>query len=217
VTIVAGAAAPAIRPAAVRTVLRLVPLFCGERAELLDPLAERLERLLPVAVEPHPPGFDPELAYDPSRGQYNSRTLLAQLLGDANGADRILGVAGVDLFIPVLTFVFGEAQLDGRAAVVSTQRLDNALYGLPPAPALLFARLVKEAVHELGHTFALLHCPDGRCVMASSTYVEQIDLKGERFCDRCLDALRAHPLVARGRPVKDGRRSSKPFVAPVVD
>jgi archaemetzincin len=54
-------------------------------------------------------------------------------------------------------------------------------------------------VHELGHTFNLLHCADGRCVMASSTYVEQIDLKGERFCDRCLDALRAHPVAARGR------------------
>jgi archaemetzincin len=180
-------------------VLRLVPLYCGERTALLAPLGERLERLLPVAVEQHPPGFDPELAYDPSRGQYNSRTLLAQLLRDGNGADRILGVAGVDLFIPVLTFVFGEAQLDGRAAVVSTQRLDNSLYGLPPDPALLFERLVKEAVHELGHTFNLYHCADGRCVMASSTYVEQIDLKGERFCDRCLDALRAHPVAARAR------------------
>jgi archaemetzincin len=182
-----------------RAVLRLVPLFLGERSALLGPLAERLERILPLAVEHHPPGFDPELAYEPSRGQYNSRTLLALLLDDGNGADRVLGVAGVDLFIPVLTFVFGEAQLDGRAAVVSTRRLDNALYGLPADPDLLFDRLVKEAVHELGHTFHLLHCADGRCVMASSTSAEQIDLKGERFCDRCLDALRAHPVAARGR------------------
>jgi len=178
-------------------VLRLVPLYCGERSALLAPLARRLEALFPLTVEQHPPGFDPELAWDPSRGQYNSRSLLAQLLRDGNGADRILGVAGVDLFIPVLTFVFGEAQLDGRAAVVSAARLDSALYGMPPDPDLLFARLVKEAVHELGHTFNLLHCTDGRCVMASSTYVEQIDLKGERFCDRCLEALRAHPLARR--------------------
>jgi archaemetzincin len=195
-TLFAGPAAAAPRPAAGRAVLRLVPLFAGERAPLLAPLAERLGRLLPLAVEPHPPGFDPEIAYDASRGQYNSRTLLAHLLRHAAGADRVLGVAGVDLFIPVLTFVFGEAQLDGRAAVVSTQRLDNALYGLPPAPDLLFARLVKESVHELGHTFGLLHCPDGRCVMASSTYVEQIDGKGERFCDRCLAAVRRHPVAA---------------------
>jgi archaemetzincin len=197
-SVVAGAAPEPARSAAGRAVLRLVPLYCGERSTLLAPLGERLERLLPLTVERHPPGFDPELAYDPSRGQYNSRILLAQLLRDER-ADRVLGVAGVDLFIPVLTFVFGEAQLDGRAAVVSTQRLDNALYGLPADPDLLFERLVKEAVHELGHTFALLHCADGRCVMASSTYVEQIDLKGERFCDRCLDALRAHPVAARGR------------------
>lgn len=194
----AGAAPEPTRSAAGRAVLRLVPLYCGERSALLAPLGERLERLLPLTVEQHPPGFDPELAYDPSRGQYNSRILLAQLLRDER-ADRVLGVAGVDLFIPVLSFVFGEAQLDGRAAVVSTQRLDNALYGLATDPGLLFERLVKEAVHELGHTFNLLHCADGRCVMASSTYVEQIDLKGERFCDRCLDALRTHPVAARGR------------------
>ena len=116
---------------------------------------------------------------------------MARLLGDAPpDAARVLGVAGVDLFIPVLTYVFGEAQLDGRAAVVSTFRLDNELYGLPPDPALLYARLVKEAIHELGHTYDLLHCHRNRCVMASSTYVENIDLKSERFCDRCLGTLR---------------------------
>jgi hypothetical protein len=64
----------------------------------------------------------------------------------------VLGIAGVDLFIPILTYVFGEAQLAGRAAVVSTYRLDNALYGLPANHRLLLDRLAKEAIHELGHT-----------------------------------------------------------------
>ena len=142
-----------------------------------------------------PPSFDPELAFDSSRGQYHSRILLGQLLREPEAPGvpppaRVLGVADVDLFIPVLTFVFGEAQLGGRAAVVSAHRLDNRLYGLPPSPHLLFERLVKEAVHELGHTYGLLHCHEARCVMASSTYVEEIDLKGDRFCDRCLDRLR---------------------------
>lgn len=172
-------------------VLRLVPIFCGGREGLLSPLAGRLTEVFGLAVERHPPAFDPETAYDASRGQYNSRLLLARLLEDAPPeAARVLGVAGVDLFIPVLTYVFGEAQLDGRAAVVSLYRLDNALYGLPPDPGLLYERLVKEAVHELGHTYDLLHCQRNRCVMASSTYVENIDLKSERFCDRCLGALR---------------------------
>ncbi len=75
---------------------------------------------------------------------------------------RVLGVAGVDLFIPVLTYVFGEAQLGGRAAVVSLHRLDEEMYGLPPNPKRLFQRLVTEAVHELGHTYDLVHCHERR-------------------------------------------------------
>jgi archaemetzincin len=86
--------------------------------------------------------------------------------------------------------VFGEAQLDGPAAVVSFHRLANEVYGLPPDPARFFARLCKETVHELGHTFNLIHCHDDRCVMASSTYVEGIDLKSERFCTTCQRSLR---------------------------
>lgn len=191
-------------------ILQIVPIYCGDRSGLLEPLGRRLEEVFHVRAEVHPPSFDPELAYDSLRGQYNSRVLLAQLLrerpvrGRSGGADeagapsaadpapshRILGVANVDLFIPVLTFVYGEAQLDNRAAVASAYRLDNELYGLPADPHRLFERLVTETVHELGHTYGLLHCVDNRCVMAASTYVEEIDLKSPAFCDRCLAELR---------------------------
>jgi archaemetzincin len=171
--------------------LHLVPLYCGERAHLLDPLAERLGATFGLQVEQHAPHFDPEQAFDGGRGQYNTRVLLARLREAAPpGASRVLGVTAVDLFVPVLTYVFGEAELDGPSAVVSAFRLDNELYGLPADPELLFARLVKEAVHELGHTYALLHCRRSSCVMNSSTYVEGIDLKSDRFCDSCLRALR---------------------------
>lgn len=192
-------------------ILQIVPIYCGDRSGLIEPLGRRLEEIFHVRVEVHPPSFDPELAYDSLRGQYNSRVLLAQLLRERppqvrsgpGGADegraspdadpppvhRILGIANVDLFIPVLTFVYGEAQLDNRAAVASAYRLDNELYGLPADPHRLFERLVTEAVHELGHTYGLLHCVDNRCVMAASTYVEEIDLKSPVFCDRCLAEL----------------------------
>lgn len=180
-------------------VLRLVPIFCGTQTDLLGPLAERLEGVFHLPVELSAPSFDPEEAFDPSRGQHNSRVFLAQLLEDSTPeTDRVLGVTSVDLFIPVLTFVFGEAQLDGRAAVVSTHRLANELYGLPADRDLLFDRLTKEAIHELGHTFNLVHCHHDRCVMASSNYVEEIDLKSERFCDRCWEELRLpSPLPPR--------------------
>lgn len=182
-----GSAGPAV-------VLQLVPVYLGAQAALLPAVATRLERAFGVVVEPHPPGFDPELAYDDKRGQYDSRVLLAQLLRDIRpGCSRIIGITGADLFIPVLTFVFGEAQLAGRAAVVSTHRLSSEPMGLPAKPGQLLGRLVKEAVHELGHTYGLVHCRDGRCVMASSTYVEEIDLKTADFCYQCLRQLRAQP------------------------
>jgi archaemetzincin len=173
--------------------LRLVPIFCGSKAELLSPLAGRIENVFGLRVEQHPPGFDPELAYDASRGQYNSRVLLDLLRRDlGDGSGRVLGVTAVDLFIPVLTFVFGEAQLDGPAAVVSMHRLDPAQYGLPDDRRLMFERLCKEAIHELGHTYRLLHCSEDGCVMTSSMFVDSIDVKQARFCSRCLPLLRSH-------------------------
>lgn len=178
-------------------VLRLVPLFFGSQTHLLPPLSERLTRVFGLRVEPHPPGFDPDVAYDVSRGQHNSRVLLAHLLRETSpDTARVLGVAGVDLFIPVLTFVFGEAQLDGPAAVVSSHRLDNERYGLPADPERLFERLVKEAVHELGHTYGLLHCTRDQCVMGASRNVDEVDLKSDRFCPSCAAAVRRWRLAS---------------------
>jgi len=171
-------------------VLRLIPFYCGAHKDLLPELAGSLETAFGLAVGQHPPGFDPEIAFDSSRGQYNSRILLGQLLDEGPAeAKRILGVTAVDLFIPVLTYVFGEAQLGGRAALVSTHRLDTTVYGLPENRKLLAERLKKEAIHELGHTCSLYHCEDTLCVMRSSTYVEEIDLKSARFCARCRGSL----------------------------
>lgn len=174
-----------------RPALHLVPIYCAGGSPWIDALAKVLSRVFGMSVSEHPPRFDPEQAFDPARGQYDSRVLLARLLEETpDDVDRVLGVVGVDLFIPILTFVFGEAQLDGRAAVVSTHRLRPEAYGLPPDEDLLFRRLCKEAIHELGHTYALLHCHETDCVMASSTYVEGIDLKSERFCAGCATHLR---------------------------
>lgn len=127
-----------------------------------------------------------EAVFDPGRGQYNSSLVLRQLImKPPSDADRILGVVDVDLFIPILTYVFGEAQLNGIGAVVSTQRLNNRFYGLPENRELTCERLLKEAIHELGHTFGLIHCTQSKCVMNSSTYVENIDLKPAEFCPVC--------------------------------
>ena len=129
-------------------------------------------------------------AFDSNRNQYNSSLILRQLImKPPQDAEKILAVLDVDLFIPILTFLFGEAQLKGIGAVVSTHRLHNRFYGLPEDTKLTTERLLKEAVHELGHTFGLIHCLQPRCVMNSSTYVENIDLKPAEFCPSCRKSL----------------------------
>ena len=98
---------------------------------------------------------------------------------------RFLAIAEVDLYIPILKYVFGEAQMGGPCAVVSTYRLRQEFYGLDQDDSLLRERLLKEAVHELGHTLNLRHCQDYQCAMASSHAVEWIDLRENRLCDAC--------------------------------
>lgn len=65
--------------------------------------------------------------------------------------------------------------------MVSLCRLRNEFYGLPPNIPALRERLLKEAVHELGHTLGLPHCEDYQCVMSASHAIELVDLKTSRF------------------------------------
>lgn len=127
----------------------------------------------------------------PERRQHNATLILAGLLRHVpDEHSKIVGITNLDLFIPVLTFVFGQAQLDGPGAVVSTFRLRNEYYGLPPDEGLLFERTAKEVVHELGHTFGLVHCDDYRCVMHASPYVEDVDVKEAALCRSCRQGVR---------------------------
>lgn len=144
--------------------------------------------------------IDVKEAFDTNRGQYNSSLILRQLIAHPPGdAEKVLAVVEVDLFIPILTFVFGEAQVGGIGAVVSLHRLRNGFYGLPEDADLTTERLIKEAVHEIGHTFGLIHCRMPNCVMNSSTYVENIDLKPAEPCPLCQETLKKTPPPARRR------------------
>jgi archaemetzincin len=165
-------------------------------------LAQRLS--MPLAAEFAadcqllPQSLDPQYAFHPEREQYHSTELLAGLQRFADDANwRVVGLAAVDLYIPILTFVFGEAQMGGPCAVLSTHRLRQECYGLPPDPDLVFVRMLKEAVHELGHTLKLHHCDDYECAMASSHSVEWIDLKGATLCHHCRAAARPEALATR--------------------
>ena len=158
--------------------------------DLLSRLAEATASVLGGRYLVLPERIDPKFAYMPDRDQYNSTMLVTRLIEHKPDAGcRILGVTDFDLCIPILTFVFGEAQLGCCAGVVSLHRLHQEFYGLPPDAELLFQRAFKESLHELGHTFGLRHCPDYECVMCSSTGVEQIDIKQAAFCRTCRKAI----------------------------
>jgi archaemetzincin len=174
--------------------LDLVPIHLSDGHIPLDRLGYSLEKTFKLRPRIRPAGFDPDTAWNPDRNQYNSSLLLALLLESAShDARRVLGVAGVDLFIPILTFVFGEAQVNGPVAIVSEHRLDPEVYGLEANHEQKYRRLVTESVHELGHTFGLLHCLQPGCVMHASNYVEEIDLKRSTFCTNCQAGLRVLP------------------------
>ena len=129
--------------------------------------------------------------YDSKRRQYHSSAILKELLHSLPpDVHKAIGVVSFDLFIPILTFVFGEAQLNGKVAVVSTARLEQTFYGLPSNRPLLHRRLIKEMKHELGHTFGLRHCPQKSCVMSLAVNVTDVDFKGLTFCRACKDLLR---------------------------
>jgi archaemetzincin len=159
---------------------------------VLEGIAVELANHFGIPCEVMPQTIDPHFAFHGERRQYHSSKLLGELQKFAvPNTWRILGVAGVDLYIPILTFVFGEAQMGGPASIVSYYRLRQEFYGLPGDGDLLRQRLLKESVHELGHTLDLTHCDDYRCAMASSHSVELIDLKENAFCSPCAEQVLA--------------------------
>ena len=166
--------------------------------EMLDDLAAELARIFQVSCHVHEEPFLADLEYDAPRDQYYSTALLQRMQSMAADPQTAwLGITGLDLFIPILTYLFGEAQLGGRCAIVSLYRLREEFYGLPPKPDLLRHRLVKESVHELGHVLGLRHCLDWQCVMASAHDVGSLDVKGEDYCSSCLAAASLQSPVQR--------------------
>lgn len=130
--------------------------------------------------------------YDAGRRQYDGNKLLRAVdLTYADDNIKTLGLFNVDLFIPILTFIFGQAFLNGRTGIASVFRLSNEGYGLLNDDEIMLDRFGKEIIHEIGHTLGLIHCHAPVCVMKSSTYIEDIDQKGTAFCPACKSGIRS--------------------------
>jgi archaemetzincin len=131
----------------------------------------------------------PIMAFDSYRNQYHSTRILVYLeeMDQAALGKHILGVASFDLYVPGMNFVFGEARCPGRTAIISTFRLRS---GRSQNSELFESRVVKEAVHEIGHMMGLKHCPDNSCVMYFSERLSDTDRKQDRFCSHCERKMR---------------------------
>ena len=156
---------------------------------LVEELKQKLEQTFGCPVETVIKTFDPEKAYDKRRKQYLGTRFLSQLKKDKVKGDKVLGIADVDLYSPGLNFIFGQADIASGTSVISLTRLRQLYYDLPADEDLFRDRAVKEAVHELRHTFGLDHCPDPKCVMHFSNSLSDTDLKQATFCGRCRPKL----------------------------
>lgn len=135
--------------------------------------------------------FPPKNSFDQFRHQYNSSLILSYLTASFNflTQTKILGVTNFDLYVPELNFVFGEAILNGNVAIISLKRLSQEFYGLNPNYGLFILRAVKEAIHELGHSFGLTHCRNRKCVMHFSNSIIDTDVKEKYYCSACKSKL----------------------------
>ena len=135
-------------------------------------------RVLPLLEEE-------DLVPDPTRGQVHSTPVLEKLAALLPARDaKILAITRVDLFIPILTHVYGEAQLGGKACIISTHRLGEGI-SVASSRKTYQCRIIKEAIHELGHTFNLRHCPDRTCIMHYCRSIMDVDRKLNRLCRYC--------------------------------
>lgn len=173
-------------------VVRLIAV--GEvQQELLSELADSLEKNLGVVAQVGPGIEAPAEAYNSRRKQYFSTEILRVLNAmKPGGRLYLLGVTELDLYVPTLNYVFGEALPLRNVAVISLHRLRQEFHGRDADRSMLSKRMTKEAVHELGHVWGMRHCPNPSCVMFFSNSLEDTDKKSAGFCDKCDAVFKRH-------------------------
>lgn len=160
--------------------------------DLLQKLAEKMNKTFLFPVRTLQLKLDLKSFYSQEREQYEATSILKSLESlRPNFSGKIIAMMSEDIYIPIFTYVFGLAHLNGNSAVVSYYRLQNQYYGLKPDHSLLFIRIYKEVIHEMGHLFGLRHCYKSWCVMYSANTIDDLDIKSDAFCEECEQILLA--------------------------
>lgn len=168
-------------------------------SEVLESIAEGLKRIYPdtTAQVLKDPFVLPQSALDKRRSQYNSTHILQkmrQYAGKKHDYTILLGVSDVDIYASGLNYVFGEAFTPGMVALISLWRLKPSFYDADDDLSLYHVRILKEAVHEVGHALGLVHCPHSYCVMHFSNSIFDTDKKQSLLCDQ--HSLQASVAIA---------------------
>ena len=158
--------------------------------QLLDRIIGTLKQTFRTQVNKIFLSIDTDSLYSRERRQYYSTGFMEQSVAQTTHINgKIILITELDIYVPVLTFLFGEAQLNGKHSIVSVFRLHEEFYSGFTDNELLYERTIKEIYHELGHNFGLIHCRNWDCVMHSSNNIEEVDLKGNTYCKKCFNLI----------------------------
>ncbi len=167
-----------------KPLVQVVPLGAVDQVAV-QVAAANLQSILDLPADVLEPWPEPEYALIAERGQYNAGPILKALAADIPAPLIRIGLTNLDLCLPILTFIFGEAQLGGRAAVVSYYRFNGEFWANLESKELTYERLAKITVHETAHVLGLSHCHAPGCLMRFSQSLEQLDSLSLLFCDQC--------------------------------
>lgn len=167
----------------------LVPV--GQIDDLfLERVSKALEEAFQRGTTVHRPLPVPKYAFNPTRGQYHSAAILKRVETlRVSEWDSAIGIVDVDLFVPEVPFIFGEADRSTRSAIISLTRLRPESGSTDSRRDLTQKRLISECIHQTGMIRGLAHCPNNRCVMFFSATVQDTDKKGIAFCANCRKRL----------------------------
>jgi archaemetzincin len=154
--------------------------------DLIEWLKESLSEICGLVVTIGERIDVPGGALDKKTGQYLGDALLGAL-HKLRGSESsvVLGLIDQDCYVEGMNYIFGQATLKGNQAVVALKRLHESFYGREENESIFRNRVLKESLHELGHTFGLSHCPNYQCVMHFSNSLEDTEKKEGKFCRKC--------------------------------